>query len=146
MVAGTVSIRSVVHADRYCSMRKGNMLLRACRTDFAYMFESCAALTALDVSHFVTLAATDMSGMFSGCSGLISLDVSGFNTAQVRNMGSMFYGCSELTFLALGNYDTANVVDMSYMFAGLNSKLQEELKATAETFDTSKANLMGWFD
>lgn len=114
--------------------------------DFAYMFESCAALKTLDVSRFVTSAATDMSGMFSGCSGLTELDVSGFDTSQVRNMGSMFYGCTALKSLTLGDFDTANVVDMSYMFAGLDSGLQEELKEITANFETSKANLLGWFE
>ena len=60
------------------------------------MFNSCVALTSLDVSGWNTSNVTDMSSMFDNCSALTSLDLSGWDTSNVTNMGGMFGYCNIL--------------------------------------------------
>ena len=48
------------------------------------MFETCVALTSLNLKSFNTKNVTDMSGMFSGCAALTSLDLKNFNTQNVH--------------------------------------------------------------
>ena len=89
--------------------------------DMRYMFQSCTALTSLDVSHFNTSRATNMNAMFDGCSGLASLDLSSFNTSNVTNMARMFTACLNLTAIYVGEgWSTAAVTNSTDMF--LNCK------------------------
>ena len=80
------------------------------------MFNGCASLRSLDLSHFNTDGVTDMHSMFSDCSSLVSLDLSSFNTTSVTDMDSMFSDCSSLVSLDISNFDTSNVEKMSEMF------------------------------
>ncbi len=59
---------------------------------------------------------TDMFMMFDSCYALTSLDLGNFDTSNVTNMSCMFYYCYSLTSLDLSSFDTSNVTDMSYMF------------------------------
>ena len=80
------------------------------------MFESCSALSSLDLSNFNTANVESMSGMFAGCQKLSSLTLSNFNTANVEFMDNMFNGCSVLTSLDLSNFNTKEVRYMYSMF------------------------------
>lgn len=90
-------------------------------TNMSGMFDSCSALTSLDLSSFDTSNVTSMSGMFEHCSGLISLDLSGFDTSNVTDMAFMFLECSSLTRLDMSNFDTSKVTDMRSMFRNCNT-------------------------
>ena len=83
-----------------------------------YLFNECAALEKIDLTHFNTSSVTNMYGLFDGCKSLTTLDLKSFNTSEVNNMGRMFSGCQALTQLDLQNFNTANVTYMSYMFSG----------------------------
>ncbi|MCD8085766.1 MAG: BspA family leucine-rich repeat surface protein, partial [Clostridiales bacterium] len=76
-------------------------------TDMSSMFDSCIALTSLDLSGFDTSSVTDMSFMFNGCSVLTSLNLSGFNTSCVTSMDAMFQNCTALSSLNLSGFDTS---------------------------------------
>lgn len=122
--------------SNYSSLTKldfGRWFHTAGVTDMHWMFASCRALTALDLSCFDTSRVTDMERMFAYCSHLTTLDLTGFNTAQVTTMDSMFAYCSSLTVLDLSSFDTKNVTDMSRMFTGCGSLTKVDLSS----FDTS---------
>ena len=85
-------------------------------TDMACMFSNCYKLTALDLSNFNTSNVTDMGNMFANCRALASLDLSSFGTNNVTNMNNMFMNCISLTSLDLTSFDTGKVTDMRYMF------------------------------
>lgn len=80
------------------------------------MFNGCASLRSLDLSHFKTARVREMQYMFSGCSSLVTLNVSSFNTARVTDMRSMFSDCSSLVTLDLSSFNTSNVKNMCEMF------------------------------
>lgn len=80
------------------------------------MFESCSALSSLDLSNFNTANVESMGNMFFNCSALSSLTLSNFNTANVEFMDNMFNGCSVLTSLDLSNFNTKKVRYMYSMF------------------------------
>ena len=80
------------------------------------MFNGCASLRSLDLSHFKTARVREMQYMFSGCRSLTSLNLSSFNTARVTNMGYMFSDCSSLVSLDLSSFNTSNVQKMDEMF------------------------------
>ena len=63
-----------------------------------------------------TSNVTDMGYMFNSCSALTSLNLNGLDTSNVTSMNSMFYSCSALTSLDLSGWDISNVTDMKYMF------------------------------
>ena len=81
-------------------------------TNMGAMFQSCSALTSLDVSGFDTSNVTDMITMFNNCGALTSLDLSGWNTSNVTNIGGMFGNCSALkTIRMVGcSQDTINKI------------------------------------
>ena len=86
-------------------------------TGLSHLFAGCAALTSLDLSTFNTGSVTDFSAIFSGCASLTSLDLSPLSTTAATNMSAMFEGCAALTTLDLNNFQTNRVTDMSRMFA-----------------------------
>lgn len=104
------------------------------------MFDSCEALTSLDLSGFNTSNVTSMNGMIFGCDSLTSLDLSGFNTSKVTGMSSMFYGCSGLTSLDLSGFNTSKVINVYSMFYGCTALTSLDLSS----FDTS--NVTGMSD
>ena len=83
------------------------------------MFNTCKALTSLDLSAFNTEKVTNMGSMFSACQALTSLDLSAFNTAAVTVMSFMFYNCTALkTITVSSGWNTDKVTSSDDMFAG----------------------------
>lgn len=79
-------------------------------TDMSGLFEGCAALSVVDLSHLNTQAVTNMSGMFKGCKELQTLSLGGkFDTAHVTNMTEMFRDCERLGVLDLSNFDLSGI-------------------------------------
>ena len=68
------------------------------------MFSGCSALTALDLSSFMTTSVRAMYNMFESCSSLKALDLSSFNGRAVVNMEKMFADCTALTHLDLSYF------------------------------------------
>ena len=87
-------------------------------TNMYSMFNSCAALTSLDLSHFDTSNVTNMCYMFKS-NALTSLDLSSFNTSNVMDMSNMFLDCSALSNIYVSDtWSVANVTRSSSMFSG----------------------------
>ena len=107
-------------------------------TGMDYMFDSCTALTSLDLSGFDTSNVISMSQMFYSCSVLTSLDLSGFDTSNVTIMDRMFSGCKALTSLDLSGFDTSNVTTVDYMFNGCHALTSLDVSS----FDTSNVRTM----
>ena len=82
---------------------------------FAFMFNECRNLKAIDLSEFNTSNVIDMKRMFSNCSSLTSLDLSGFDTRNVRSFYWMFRQV-KLTNIDLSSFDTSNAINMLGMF------------------------------
>ena len=80
------------------------------------MFNTCSALTSLDLSSWDTSNVTSMNAMFYGCSKLGNLNLSGWKTSEVEDTSFMFYQCSALSALDVAGFDTAKVANMGYMF------------------------------
>ena len=111
-------------------------------TNMNNMFDGCFAITYLDVSNFNTSKATDMSSMFQYCNSLTSLDVSNFNTSNVTIMNSIFSGCKALTSLDISGWDTSNVTNMNKMFTSCNAlKTIRMVGCSQTTIDKIKAQL-----
>ena len=81
------------------------------------MFNSCSALTSLDLSNFDTSQVINMSSMFYECEALTSLNLSNFNTSNMQYMSSSFNSCRSLITLNLSNFDTSKVINMNFMFS-----------------------------
>ena len=112
-------------------------------TTMAAMFEGCAKLKKLDLSHFSTAKLTKMERMFYGCSALEKLSF-GYNwqTENVTTMSSLFNGCSSLKELAFTySFDTKNVTTMAYMFNGCSSLENFDLNFQ-QTFNTENVTDM----
>lgn len=102
-----------------------------------YMFQGCALLESLDLSHFDTSKVTDMFAMFDSCKELKSVNLSNWNTSSVKSMKQMFSGCSSLAALDLRSFNTSAVTDMSYMFYNTSMTTLD-----LSNFDTRKVNNM----
>ena len=114
-------------------------------TDMSGMFNHCARLTSLDVTHFNTEKVTNMYRMFNAC-GLTSLDLSNFNTAKVENMELMFSGCSNLkTIYASDKFKTAAVTKSKNMFLGCSSLSGELAWTSDKVADKTYATLDGGY-
>ena len=80
--------------------------------------------------------------MFDSCNALTSLDLSGWDTSNVNNMRNMFSGCGALTSLDLSGWDTSNVIDMNNMFGGcIALKTIRMVGCLQTTIDKIKAQL-----
>ncbi len=90
-------------------------------TTMKQMFNTCKALTKLDLSGFDTSNVTDMSSMFDGCKNLTDLNLSNFNTEKVTSMLSMFEGCKSLNNLNLSSFNTEKLTNMYAMFSECES-------------------------
>ena len=110
-------------------------------TNMGDMFNSCSALTSLDVSKFDTSKVTNMSWMFEYCMSLTSLDLSTWDTSNVTNMNAMFLYCSALTSLDLSGFDTSKVTDMSFMFSNCSSLTSLDLSAWNTSKVTNMSNM-----
>ena len=106
----------------------------------SYMFQSCIALTSLDLSGFDTSNVTSMVSMFNNCEALTSLDLGSFDTSNVTSMSAMFRAYNVLASLDLGNFDTSNVTSMVSMFKNCNALTSLDLGS----FDTSNVTSMGY--
>ena len=117
--------------------------------NFRNLFNTCKALTSLDLRNFNTSKVVDMQGVFSTCINLTSLDVSSFDTSNVVNMQTMFYSCSAVTELQLGdNFDTGKVLSTRAMFERCNAlkKIHTSSDPASDrnvaAFDTSRVVVM----
>lgn len=108
-------------------------------TDMSAMFQYCASLISIDLSHFDTKNVWNMCSMFSD-SAFISLDLSSFNTNNVTDMRYMFGGCSNLTSLNLSSFDISNVdvENLEDMFYGCTSLQIKSVKVSQATYDKLK--------
>lgn len=93
-------------------------------TDMSSMFEECAELKSIDLSHFDTKNVTTMEKMFHGIGASyndfspVKLDLSTFNTSKVENMKEMFEAAWQITSLDLRHFDMSKVTTTESMFAG----------------------------
>ncbi len=111
-------------------------------TDMTAMFNSCRALTSLDLSGWDTSNVTNMNGMFYNCGALTSLDLSGWDTSNVTNIGIMINNCGALTSLNLSRWDTSNVTNMRGMFYNCNVlKTIRMVGCSQNTIDKIKTQL-----
>ena len=85
-------------------------------TNFAYMFNMCESLEALDLSSWDTSNATSFLWMFHSCYNLKELNLSGWDTSNVTTMNCMFKNCKAITELDISSFDTSNVTNMNSMF------------------------------
>jgi len=82
------------------------------------MFNTCTALTDLDISMFQTGSAADMSCMLRDCFNLVNLTLGdGFTGDSARRLDYLFYNCQKLSELDLSSFKTENAISMDYMFA-----------------------------
>ena len=86
-------------------------------TNMAAMCQNCNSLITLDVSNWNTTNVTDMRGTFNKCIALTTLDVSKWDVSNVTSMYLMFQQCERVTALDVSKWDVSNVTDMKYMFA-----------------------------
>ena len=66
------------------------------------MFQSCSALTTLDISNWDTSKVTDMSIMFSSCRSLTTIKGI-IDMKSCTSYDDMFYGCYKLTGVKIKN-------------------------------------------
>ena len=115
-------------------------------TDMSGMFNHCARLTSLDVTHFNTEKVTNMSQMFNDCPRLASLDVTSFNTANVTDMENMFSAGPNLkTIYASDKFVTNAVTKSSGMFAGCESLSGDIDWTSGNATDKTYAKLDGGY-
>ena len=105
------------------------------------MFDSCEALTSLDVSKFNTANVGSMSEMFHDCKSLTSLDLTKFNTAEVVNMRFMFGNCKSLTTIYCNDdWKSDKLVDRAYDMFWNCTKLKGAVPFDATKEDMTMAN------
>ena len=89
-------------------------------TDMSYMFFECG-LSDLEMnnylSYFNTAKVKRMEWMFHSCKALTALDLTNFNTANVTDMSYMFDGCNDLTTIYVGDgWSNESVTNSEKMF------------------------------
>ena len=87
-------------------------------SDIWSLFESCSSLTSVNLSNWKTSSVTLMGSMFRNCNKLktITGDITHWDTSNVTSISSMFYQCQALTSLDLSGWNTANVTSLHSTF------------------------------
>lgn len=98
-----------------------------------YMFDGCASLRAIDLSHINSTKIKSIERMFQGCSSLESVDLSSYNDAQFTSIFGVFNGCSSLKTVNMGHLNTAGITTLFNMFTGC---------AKLKTLDLSALNTL----
>lgn len=107
--------------------------------DMSHMFDTCRALTELDVSGFNTSEVTNMSYMFFDCSKLNRLNVSNFNMSKVTNMSNMFGSCVLLSELEIENINVTKATNMLNMFNNCSALSDNSLNSILKMCSTASA-------
>ena len=114
------------------------------------MFRGCTKLKSVDLSNIEWRERpTKIRSMFDSCEALTSVNLSSMITKHEKNgkvyyttsLERMFYSCKSLTDLDLSNFDTTGVTDMSHTFA-YTPALK---KLNISTWDTSNCQYMDGF-
>ena len=83
-------------------------------TSCYYWFCGCSKLTDIEgIENLNTENVTNMNSMFDSCSALTSLDLTNFNTAKVSDMSYMFMGCTALTTIFVSDKFVTDLVTSS---------------------------------
>lgn len=90
-------------------------------TNMQSTFDSCSALTQLDLSTFSTSNVTTMNSMFADCTQLASVRLDGFTTPKLESTFKMFANCVSLVSVDLSSFATSSVSSMGYMFSGCSA-------------------------
>ncbi len=90
-------------------------------TSMYCMFNKCANLQKLDLSHFDTRKVTSMTAMMANCTNLREVNLEGFNTSAATSIRMMFQNCSSLTAVELSSFDLSNCTDIRKLFEGCTS-------------------------
>ena len=85
------------------------------------MFDSCGALTVLDLSSWRVDNSINISETFQNCTSLKVLNLEGWNPARNRDMDQIFMNCSSLQSLNLNGWATSEVVTADRTFYGCAS-------------------------
>ncbi len=85
------------------------------------MFNKCAKLQKLDLSHFDTRKVTSMTAMMANCTNLKEVNLEGFDTSAATSIRMMFQNCSSLTSVDLSSFDLTKCTDIRKLFEGCSS-------------------------
>ena len=130
--AGNTSLTTVTFGNNFDTSKV---------TTMSNMFESCSALTNLDLSNLDTSKVEYFSWMFMDCTNLSSINFTGWDTSSATTMAGMFQNCSSLPSLNISHFDTSRVTTMQNMFAMFN--LDGSLTTlNLSNFNTSKVKNM----
>ena len=80
------------------------------------MFDSCYALTSINLNNFIPKKVKDMSYVFNNCHSLKIINLEKFDTSEVTKMQNMFYNNTSLKELDLSSFKTEKCSDFHGMF------------------------------
>ena len=129
--------------------------------DFSSMFDSCSALSSLDIKNINVDGAINLGRMISSCNSLTTIDVSHFNTSNATNLVGMFSYNPKLTSVK-SNLDFKSATSARGMFSNCSAlktldltgwKNTQNIKnidqmfyycTAIQNFNTSTINTTGW--
>ena len=129
--------------------------------NFSSMFDSCSALSSLDIKNINVDGAINLGRMIASCNSLTTIDVSHFNTSNATNLIGMFSYNPKLTSVK-SNLDFKSANSAKGMFANCSSlktldltgwKNTQNIKnidqmfyycTAIQNFNTSTINTTGW--
>ena len=108
-------------------------------TSCYYWFCGCSKLTDIEgIENLNTENVTNMNSMFDSCSALTSLDLTNFNTAKVSDMSYMFMGCTALTTIFVSDkfvtYQVTDGRDMFHMCINLIGAIEYDGSKSDHTY------------
>lgn len=119
-----------------------NLLDTSNVTNMSYMFRSCKALQALDLSGWNTSKVVNMNDIFGSCEKLTELNLLGWNTSKVIYMSNIFDWCIALKSIDITGWDTSKAINMNCMFRCCRNLTSIDVSH----FDTSNVtNMWGMF-
>ena len=80
------------------------------------LFQSCAAVTSIDVTRWDVSNMTNIGFLFNGCTNLSELDPTGWDVSNVTNFNAIFKNCENLD-ISLGNWDISSATNLKNTWA-----------------------------
>ncbi len=87
-------------------------------TSLAYAFYSCYDLSTINLSEWDVNNCTNFSNAFRSCRSLSSLNLSSWDVSNGNSFSYIFYGCTGLTSINISGWDFAAAIELRSFFDG----------------------------
>ena len=109
------------------------------------IFQSCAAITSMDITRWDVSSMTNIGFFFNGCTNLSDFDASGWDVGNVTNTNGLFKNCEKMDF-SLADWNLSSMEQTADGGKGLKNLFTDQPGSKVVGISTANydATLIGW--